>query len=121
MWAHLWPIVAHYGVFGILLAGSAAVYFFVPFPIAKQAAIAVAISTGVYFFAYSAGVRDGAGSKQAEWDASNKAAIAQATRDRKDADQSIPELTEQDRVEDRARPVVGKPCRVRDEWDRDCH
>lgn len=116
-----WPAIAHYGFAGALIAAAVAVYVLVPINIARQAAIAVGAGALLWIVGYAAGDRDGRAVKQAEWDAANKAAIEQATRDRKDADQSIPPLTPQDLADDRARTPIGKPCGVYDANDRDCH
>lgn len=80
--------------------------------------LGLAVSVGAVL--WIAGDIHGHRVEKAKWEAKEKAAIVKADRTRTNAENLIPQLTDQDRRDDDARIGIGKPCVVYDKFDRDC-
>lgn len=83
----LWPIVAKFGLAGLVVAGLCAFSFFSP--VFKKTALWLAALVITTTIAYTFGVSDGEHRVKVQWDAAIDAAIKQGETARSDAERDI--------------------------------
>jgi hypothetical protein len=74
-----------------------------------------------YAFVYYKGDAHGRAAINARWTAAEKAMLAKGAKAREDAETAIAEPPKEVLdADEQARVPIGKPCKVHDEFDRDC-